>query len=55
MTVKELMGHKILEMALRYSHLAPNHKMKAANVRDRILSLNPLQAERPPKVVSLSS
>ena len=54
MTVKELMGHKTLEMTLRYSHLAPNHKMRAVNILDRILSLNPPQAERPPKVVFLS-
>ncbi len=29
MTVKELMGHKTLDMTLHYSHVAPNHEMKA--------------------------
>ena len=54
MTVKELLGHKSLEMTMRYSHLAPSHKMRAINVLDRILSLNPPQAVAPSKVVSLN-
>ena len=53
-TVQQLMGHKTLEMTLRYSHLAPNHKMKAVNLLDRILSLNPPQSVAPSKVVSLN-
>lgn len=53
MTVKKLMGHKTLDMTLRYSHLAPNHKMKAVNILDRVLSLNPPQSVIPQKVVSL--
>jgi len=28
-TVQELMGHKKIEMTLRYSHLSPAHKMDA--------------------------
>jgi site-specific recombinase XerD len=28
-TVQELMGHKKIEMTLRYSHLSPKHKMDA--------------------------
>jgi hypothetical protein len=37
MTVKELMGHKTLEMILRYSHLVPSYKTKAVNILDRVM------------------
>jgi integrase len=30
-TVQELMGHKTIEMTLRYSHLSPDHKKKAVD------------------------
>jgi len=53
MTVKELMGHKDLTMTLRYSHLAANHKTKAINILDAVMSQNPPQEKAADKVVSL--
>lgn len=37
-TIKELLGHKTLTMTLRYSHLAPSHKVKAVDVLDGAMS-----------------
>ena len=37
-TVKELLGHKTLIMALRYAHLAPSHKIKAVGMLDDALN-----------------
>ena len=38
-TVKELMGHKSIEMTLRYSHLAPEHKKVAVNKIGEIVKI----------------
>lgn len=34
--VRELMGHKDMEMTLRYAHLSPKHKGKVINILDRV-------------------
>jgi len=34
MTVKELLGHTTLTMTMRYSHLAPDHRMRAIKTLD---------------------
>jgi integrase len=34
-TVKELLGHKSIEMTLRYSHLSPDHKKRAVDILGR--------------------
>jgi site-specific recombinase XerD len=34
MTVKELLGHASLTMTMRYSHLAPDHRMRAIKTLD---------------------
>jgi integrase len=40
-TVKELLGHKDFKMTLRYSHLAPAHKVKAVDILDNTLNGKP--------------
>ena len=39
-TVKELLGHKSINMTMRYAHLAPSHKEKAIKVLDGALRDN---------------
>ncbi len=34
-TVQELLGHKSIEMTMRYSHLSPSHKKRAVEILDR--------------------
>jgi len=37
-TVKELLGHKTIQMTMRYSHLSGKHKQQAVNILQRRLS-----------------
>jgi site-specific recombinase XerD len=37
-TVSRLLGHKSLNMTLRYSHLAPSHMVKAMDILDKTLN-----------------
>ncbi|UCD83402.1 MAG: site-specific integrase, partial [Deltaproteobacteria bacterium] len=37
-TVKELLGHKSIEMTLKYAHLSPDQKIKAVRVIDGVLT-----------------
>jgi len=48
--VRELLGHKKMDMTLRYAHLSPRHKTRVVNILDQVMSQIPPHAE---KVVQL--
>ena len=59
-TVKELLGHKSIEMTLRYSHLSQDHKRQAVDRLAEKLALGVSpdftpQSEKAPVVIALSS
>lgn len=45
-TIKELLGHKSITMTLRYSHLAPSHKMKAVDILDNAIGTQKITAQK---------
>jgi hypothetical protein len=47
LTVKELLGHKQINMTVRYSHLAPEHTAQAvAKLTDRFKPLESVQVAK---------
>jgi hypothetical protein len=54
-TVQELMGHKTIAMALRYSHLSPDHTRRAIEALERRFSeKSPANFHNSPLVAPLS-
>ena len=49
LAVKELLGHKSIDMTFRYSHLSPSHKQKAVEILN--LFNEPYRAIRPKPLV----
>ncbi|HUT71007.1 MAG TPA: site-specific integrase, partial [Desulfatiglandales bacterium] len=54
-TIQELMGHKDINMTMRYSHPTPEHKKRAVEKLDEVTSIltTPPKTEERPKVVSI--
>jgi site-specific recombinase XerD len=38
-TIKELLGHSVITITMRYAHLMPNHKMWAVNKLKAIIRI----------------